>query len=784
MTLPQTFTNFFQWLLVRKASSASEIRDWYPEYTDFQNQIDADVKLNRIKAVFRSDTTPVALISKNSNSVIHNGDVLASQTYNVPSIVADSIGMVFKVISDLSTRKIVLDAGTDEFYVAGISVGTTYTVSAETVEVSAIEAGRWDVQMIATAGGALNYQDFTPQSPNPAYGEGRFSYDDEFKCMVSRNDKSAVTMQHGRELWIRACNNTGVQINNGEVVYVSGADAGTDCPYVGLSKADDYDKDTVLAVATMDVPDTEEGEFTRFGLVNDFDTSSFSVGDILYLDIVAGQLTDTRPTFPAKPIVIGYCLKSHATEGKMLTVIETDRYDYEFDGTAIERPDVFVLESGGTVYAEVELDGGGDLPVQLDGDIHLLDCTTGTGVGGRARVALTPGSDIALEFNFVYVEMVGSVATLKSSVTSPTGAFAFIQYVSLWSAAKTATDGPGLFQRSTDAKAHGGRGRIAYIDDKLRQLGASWSAGVTPTAVITPQGGAPDDLNVTNTVGLVWQLHPQVFPALDISVDGCYVANASGLGTLTKYQKITNLNACLEDSAGGTLSGTRFNLTLIGAVNKTTGDCKLFVNLPSDSYSDDDDAYFDINNTAITTVDRELFSVAFLIARIPVKHTTPSSGTWEFINPAGRDEIISLLGNVMGSGAGGTGGGGGATNLNGLTDASYSTPVKGNALYYDGVSAFVGGAKVIENITTVSTATYTVLATDEVLDCQYDGPMVITAPDALKAIVGQTFTVSDRFRKSATINNIITNDESGNLIRKINSSGSAVAVQSNGTDWG
>ena len=39
----QTYSDFRRWLITRKASSATEVRDWYTEYSNFVNQIDQDV---------------------------------------------------------------------------------------------------------------------------------------------------------------------------------------------------------------------------------------------------------------------------------------------------------------------------------------------------------------------------------------------------------------------------------------------------------------------------------------------------------------------------------------------------------------------------------------------------------------------------------------------------------------------------------------------------------------------------------------------------------------------
>lgn len=146
----QTYSDFFQWLITRKASSTSEVRDWYAEYSSFVNEIDADIKLNRIKAVFLSDTTPETLVEANSNSLIFNGTVLATQVYNLPEIDADNVGMIFRVASDTTSNAIsLLRTGSDVIYVNGSYHGTAYSVSGTAITIVARALGIWEVSTVA-----------------------------------------------------------------------------------------------------------------------------------------------------------------------------------------------------------------------------------------------------------------------------------------------------------------------------------------------------------------------------------------------------------------------------------------------------------------------------------------------------------------------------------------------------------------------------------------------------------------------------------------------------------
>ena len=102
----------------------------------------------------------------------------------------------------------------------------------------------------------------------------------------------------------------------------------------------------------------------------------------------------------------------------------------------------------------------------------------------------------------------------------------------------------------------------------------------------------------------------------------------------------------VDEYADGTpiADGDYYNLVVYAVINKETAQCKLFVNPSQASYNTASAAYNDQNNLATKSVPEDLRTVAFLIARIPLRYTAAASGTLEFINPAGTPEIIDLRG--------------------------------------------------------------------------------------------------------------------------------------------
>lgn len=128
-----------------------------------------------------------------------------------------------------------------------------------------------------------------------------------------------VNLQIGQEMLDRAINDEGATINNGEVVFISGA-AGNFSKVQTPIATNPNEAPRTYAVATEDILNNQKGYVTLIGKVRDINTSggaeSWVDGDIIYLsDSVEGGTTKIRPTPPDIGVIIGVVLRAHATEG-------------------------------------------------------------------------------------------------------------------------------------------------------------------------------------------------------------------------------------------------------------------------------------------------------------------------------------------------------------------------------------------------------------------------------------------------------------------------------------
>lgn len=140
-----------------------------------------------------------------------------------------------------------------------------------------------------------NYENFTPTTA-PAYLEGRVWYDSTEKALAFYNDSSALAVHVGQDLIFKVINNTGSTIANGSPVYVTGTSSGQTYPNVALAKADVAATSSVIGLTNGAIANGAIGYVTSQGTIDNVNTSTFTVGQVLYLSpYSAGQLMNTLP---------------------------------------------------------------------------------------------------------------------------------------------------------------------------------------------------------------------------------------------------------------------------------------------------------------------------------------------------------------------------------------------------------------------------------------------------------------------------------------------------------
>ncbi len=167
--------------------------------------------------------------------------------------------------------------------------------------------------------GPVSYIDFDITYAN-GQKEGRLQWNIEDGTLEVGMPGGNVNLQIGQELLVRVTNDEGSQIDNGQVVFVSGA-TGSNIEVQLPIASDPLEAPLTFGLATEDIATGQKGYVTLIGNVRDIDTSgpgaeTWVDGDIVYLsETTAGGLTNARPTPPNIGVIIGVVLRAHATEG-------------------------------------------------------------------------------------------------------------------------------------------------------------------------------------------------------------------------------------------------------------------------------------------------------------------------------------------------------------------------------------------------------------------------------------------------------------------------------------
>ncbi len=481
----------------------------------------------------------------------------------------------------------------------------------------------------------------------PTHLEGRLGYDNIYKCPIAFDDKSDSSLQIGQEERTYVYNNTGVIIPNGSIVYINDSNS---VPYVTLAKADNPATSDAVGFATTDIAIGGHGKITRGGIVGGLNTAGLTAGESIFLSVtVAGGYQTEEPVSPHCVVHVGHVIHIDGSDGSVFVEIRKMIPDVRDmlrinDGMAYNKP-LFTVVNDSGLKLDIESITNGDMDFQIDGVRSTLDCTTGAGVDGKARVSLIAGVDANTPVaNYIYATDSNGVATLNASTTLPIGAFSWVGKIVIPDVITWATTGEYVIQRYTESFNNGSRGALSHEREKLRALGAVYISGGTQTLNINT-GVSPYSVHLEVSAASVYQLHRQDFPA--ITTGAYYFGNGVNI-----YDSVADLNEVLELSDGSPIvDNQRYNLVIWGAVNYSTGDCKLFVNVPNGAYTNDSQAAADRDNTADYSVPDDMKSVAFLIARICLRYDTNAGGQF---TPKG-DGVYSLLGNPIGSRAGGSG---------------------------------------------------------------------------------------------------------------------------------
>ncbi len=587
-------------------------------------------------------------------------------------------------------------------------------------------------------GGSFDKLQLNTSYTPPSEPEGQLWWNSADKT-VNVSTGTGPVLQLGHETQVVVHNATGGQLLNGTVVYKNGVVGGR----ISVAKANATTHVKIsseLFVLTETIDDGNTGQATTFGNVRGLDTSSWSVGDRLWIGTTDGLLTNSRPAFPDYAMHMGEVLVDDASTGEIRIHAcgsPEDTVINFWNGCFRETFDFRITSNGTVITGAFEPSNGHDDMTMLFSDgMTMLDTSP------ALTIALTAGTAANPQTNYVYIPKSTKVLT-KSTSGFPTTEHIKVAQVAVQTAAIVETEGALRNQNINDAIENTAslQGHLSHITERIRQMHSQWDNGIEATTNLT--GGA----YIKTTAGQCYQMHLQSFPQQDMTQytidavstgsktftisgdgdltsvfpdghkmsihgstgnDGYYtvvstaygapnfvitvsetIASAVADGTIgddihvvnhnsAAYTEVTDLEDITTDASGGSLNNNSFSVVVWGTCNKTNEPAHLMLNLPLDTYNNATNALRDTRNYTVYDIPKQFQGVGFLIAKLTF---SVSGGTWSL------DQIDDLRGFTPNTASGGGLGGGGVDSFLALTDTPSAYTAQANKLVHVNAAA-------------------------------------------------------------------------------------------------
>lgn len=262
-----------------------------------------------------------------------------------------------------------------------------------------------------------NYIDYTTGTkPSAISGRTYFDRDENALSYFPETLANDVTINIGQESVIRVHNNTGVQINNGEVCHISSdLPSVNGVPSVVLAIATGStttgSRYLVSGVATHNIPNGTEGFITSFGLVRDLNITGVTEGTEIFLsETTPGAFRYAAPDTEFRRSVVGYVATTGATTGKILVEISNEVGFSELSESLLSVLTENNASTGTRDGGEITINGG---------DNTLFDISSGSGI----IVDNYTDANNPTITNVVWGNITGNTVT---NLTADTGSYIFL----------------------------------------------------------------------------------------------------------------------------------------------------------------------------------------------------------------------------------------------------------------------------------------------------------------------------------------------------------------------
>lgn len=181
-------------------------------------------------------------------------------------------------------------------------------------------SSRWEHSFTTITSSTVPLSSIVLSPATMPYREGGLYYDQTEGSMVFYNNQSDLGLNIGQEHWMKGINKSGVDIHNGDVVRVDGAQG--DQPRFKKALAISSESPfCIMGLATQDIPNNEIGYITVRGIVRGIDTRAYPAGTRLWAShTTAGAYVTVAPHPPGVSVRVGVVVRS-ANDGQIYVAV-------------------------------------------------------------------------------------------------------------------------------------------------------------------------------------------------------------------------------------------------------------------------------------------------------------------------------------------------------------------------------------------------------------------------------------------------------------------------------
>jgi len=190
--------------------------------------------------------------------------------------------------------------------------------------------------------------------PDNGMPKGSLYWHEEHQTLHLSLDNEVELDIGQQEHYPAVINNSGVQINKGELVMVTGVQG--DKLTIAKAVSDGtVDFDYIIGIAAHNIPNTSDtATIIKFGYINAVNTNSYDVGTILYPDrLVPGGLTNILPDAPGYKVPIAIVTKK-GTGGRILVRMSIPSRLGESDSNVefaeLQNDDILIYNSASSLW--------------------------------------------------------------------------------------------------------------------------------------------------------------------------------------------------------------------------------------------------------------------------------------------------------------------------------------------------------------------------------------------------------------------------------------------------